>query len=87
MGFLTPRECRVLSLLRQGLRVRDIAARLGASPTSVSRSIGNIRGKARSIEEDLLFLHRVGYLEIRDGGLVPGTADGDPKSIARRKSS
>lgn len=86
MGVLTHRERQILTFLRDGSRVRDIARRFRISPTSVSRSISNIRRKARDVEDEVQFLCRVGYLSIRNGGLVDNTRDGDPKSIARRKA-
>lgn len=86
MGVLTHRERQILTLLREGSRVRDIARRFRISPTSVSRSISNIRRKARDVEEEVRFLCWVGYLCIKNGSLVNTTRDGDPKSIARRKA-
>ncbi len=84
MGVLTHRERQILTLLREGARVRDIAKRFRISPTSVSRSISNIRRKAKDVEEEVRFLCKVGYFSVRNGGLVDNTRDGDPKSIARR---
>ena len=42
---LSPRECDVLRLAAEGLRNREIAARLGLSPATVSRHLANIYGK------------------------------------------
>jgi hypothetical protein len=85
MGVLTSRERQILTLLREGSRVSDIARRFRVSQTSISRSLGNIRLKVKGLESDLQFLVDVGYLGLKNGGLVNYTRDGDPKSISRRR--
>jgi DNA-binding CsgD family transcriptional regulator len=40
-GGLTKRELEVLALLKQGLKARTIAARLGVSPRTVNKHLGN----------------------------------------------
>ncbi len=42
---LSPRECEVLRLVAEGLHNREIAAKLGLSPATVSRHLVNIYGK------------------------------------------
>lgn len=85
MGVLTARERKILALLRRGERVTDIARRFGVSPTSISRSIHNIRVKVESLETDLRFLVGIGYLGQKNSGLVYLIKNRDPKSLARKK--
>jgi len=65
MGFLTYQEKKILSLLKEGLSTKDIGKRLKVSPTSVSRSIKNIRIKAVDFEDDIEFMLNIGYLQIK----------------------
>jgi DNA-binding CsgD family transcriptional regulator len=85
MGILTEREKEIMSLLRQGKSVKDIGKSLDIPVTSVSRSITSIRRKAQDMEEDILFLKKIGYLDIKDGKIVFVAPDRDPKVLSRLK--
>ncbi len=67
MGFITGRERKILRLLKRGKKVMEIAEELGVEMSSVSRSITNTRHKCMEIEDDVDFLHEVGFLNIREG--------------------
>lgn len=85
MGILTEREKEVMSLLRRGKSVKDIGKELKIPVTSVSRSITSIRRKAQDMEEDILFLRKLGYLDIKDCKIVFITPDRDPKALSKLK--
>lgn len=85
MGILTEREKEIMSLLKQGKSVKDIGKALEIPVTSVSRSITSIRRKAQDMEEDILFLKKIGYLDIKSGEICFITPDRDPKALGREK--
>lgn len=87
MTYLTEREKEVVSMLKQGMSVNDIAAKLKIKTTSVSRSITSIRRKAQDIQEDVAFLKGVGFLRIEGGELSCISPNRDPKALNKIKDS
>lgn len=64
MGYLTQREKEILGFLKEGKKVMEIASHFGVETSSISRSISNVRHKVMEIEDDLVFLREVGFLEV-----------------------
>lgn len=87
MTYLTEREKEVVSMLKQGMSVNDIAAKLKIKTTSISRSITSIRRKAQDIQEDVAFLKEVGFLKIKGGELSCISPNRDPKALNKIKGS
>jgi predicted transcriptional regulator len=85
MGFLTNQEKEILTLLKTGCSTKDIGKQLKISPTSVSRSIKNIRIKAVDFEEDIEFMLSIGYLQIKGNKFQFISKDRNPTAL-RKKS-
>ena len=85
MTYLTEREKEVVSMLKQGMSVNDIAGKLEIKMTSVSRSITSIRRKVQDIQEDVAFLTDVGFLKLEGGGLSCISPNRDPKALNKIK--
>ncbi len=82
MGFLTEREHKIMIMLKDGTPVRIIATKLKVSDTSISRSITNIRVKAKEIEEDMQFFMDVGFVK---GNFEFIAYNKDPKALMPEK--
>lgn len=85
MGFLTSQEKKILKLLKKGCSTKDIGKELRISPTSVSRSIKNIRIKAMDFEDDIDFMLNIGYLQIKGNKIQYLSKDRNPVAL-REKS-
>lgn len=82
MGYLTRRERQILGFLKEGKKVMEIASHFGVENSSISRSISNVRHKVMEIEDDLVFLREVGFLEVEGDDIR--FISRDPKDLRSR---
>ena len=70
-------------MLKDGKSVRDIGKHFKVSDASISKSINSIRAKTLDLEEDVEFLTKIGFMEIKEGKLEFLSKGRDPKDLAR----
>ncbi|MBU4038031.1 MAG: LuxR C-terminal-related transcriptional regulator [Proteobacteria bacterium] len=83
MATLTEREQDIMELLKGGKSIVEIARQYKVHRNSVSRSLTNITKKIKDIEEDVEFLARIGFVEIKEGKLEFISRSRDPKALAQ----